>query len=78
MIYPDVDPEIWSRRHNIKIKERKCERCGKMFVSDIPVAIKGYRGFKTPSHDCGEEYVRMTFVPCDPDIKRKWDEALFG
>lgn len=78
MIYPDIDPVVWAKRYGLKLKERECIKCKHLFLSNIPVAIKGYRGFQIPLHECGPEYQRTTFVPYEQEAKAKWDELIFG
>lgn len=78
MIYPEVDPKVWSERYGIDLKERECVCCKKNFLSNIAVAIKGYRGFQIPPHGCGAEYLRTTLVPYGKSEKEKWLLALFG
>jgi len=77
MLLPDIDPKIWAKRYKIKLTKRICIKCNKLFESNIPIAVKGYRGFQIPLHECGEEYVRRTWVPIDEE-KEKWHKVLFG
>jgi len=77
VIYPDTDPKEWAETHKIELKERQCVKCKKMFPCDIPIALKGYRGFQIKEHGCGEEFIRSVMVPVGEN-KEKWDKALFG
>ena len=78
MIFPDIDPQEWARRYNIRFIKRKCSKCNRLFLSDIPIALKGYRGLQTPLHECGKEFQRMTLVPYGKKNKKKWDQILLG
>lgn len=70
MIYPDVDPKEWAERHRIELKDHQCIKCKQFFPCDIPVAMKGYRGFTTATHECGERYAVAVFRPIGEE--RDW------
>ncbi len=78
MLYPDTDLETWSATYKIQPLMKECPCCGKEFLTTIPVAIKGYRGLQTPTHECGEDGVVCLLVPNDKLEKDKWDNLLFG
>ena len=74
MIFPLEDYIEWADKYKIKIRISNCPKCGVEIITNIPFALKGYRGLKTPDHGCGEKYTRKVFVATDPEEKRFWFE----
>ncbi|MDC1175567.1 hypothetical protein OAT67_09220 [Bacteriovoracaceae bacterium] len=75
MIFPlEQDYLSWSEKYNIRIKTAKCPKCGVDIITNIPFAIKGYRGLKSDDHGCGEKYTRKVIVPTSKDEKEFWSK----
>ena len=62
MIYPDVDPKVWTKRYDIDITPNKCMKCGKLLYPEIPFAYKNWRGLVSKTHECGEQYDLIVLV----------------
>lgn len=77
MIYVDEKPEDWSKKHGIDITKKDCCECKKDIICDVPIALKGYRGFQMRKHGCKEHRLAAVFVPIG-DQKDKWNKLLFG
>lgn len=57
MIFVDTDPEAFSLKHGIEIKQHKCYKCGIVVDVNIPWISKDFVGFtSTPHEPCGEQY----------------------
>lgn len=68
MIFPNVKNEIWAKRYNIKPPlEILCGNCQTKLEFSIPVAYDSYRGFKTPSHGCPENFDQYYDVSVDKE-----------
>lgn len=64
--------EEWAEKYGIRAKEGFCPKCGLKIITDIPFAIKGYRGLKSADHGCGETYTRKVMVPSSDEEKKYW------
>ncbi len=64
--------EEWAEKYGIRPKEAFCPRCNIKITTDIPFAIKGYRGLKSADHGCGEIYTRKVMVPTNEEEIKYW------
>jgi hypothetical protein len=76
MIYPDVEPETWAKRHDLDLKDSECLGCKKIFPMNVPCAIKGYRGMRIEEHGCPEKYRRTQLVPVDKEEIEFWNTVI--
>jgi len=53
----------------------KCSTCKKSFKCDVPIAIKGYRGFEMRKHGCPEHRLGAVFTPIG-DEKDAWNNII--
>jgi exosome complex RNA-binding protein Csl4 len=63
---------IWANTHKIRVIKANCPKCHKDIITNIPFAIKGYRGLKSEDHGCGEKYTRKIAVPYSEEEKNYW------
>lgn len=77
MIYVDSLPSEWSRKHQLPITTRVCPCCNESYPLDVPVAIKGYRGFMMKKHQCPEKKYPRLYKPVDQTLKIAWARALY-
>ncbi|MCC7403867.1 MAG: hypothetical protein IT288_05660 [Bdellovibrionales bacterium] len=63
MILVEVSLSTWCDKYGLTVEQEPCVKCGKLLVADVPVALSGYRGLKSQSHDCGKEYDHFVLVP---------------
>jgi len=64
MMYPlEQDYLSWAIKYDIRVKSGCCPKCGQTIITNIPFAVKGYRGLKSDDHGCGEKYTRKVMVP---------------
>ncbi len=78
MIYPEVDSELWARKHGLPIKMVRCMKCKQEMKMSRPIAIKGYRGFQSELHSCGKRYVRALFIPVGKEERKFWLDFKYG
>lgn len=77
MLFPlDTDYRIWAKRYGIGVGKYKCLKCGMDIITNIPFAIKGYRGLKSLDHGCGENYTRKVMTPVGKEEIDFW-KGLF-
>ena len=72
MICPMTTPEEWSKLYGIKIEDKTCLGCKEVFACNIPIAIKGYRGFIIPEHSCAPKYRCSKWVPIGKEELEFW------
>ena len=77
MIYPDVEKDVWLQKYPITPQALRCENCGEIFETAIPILIKGYAGLETPLHQCGRDFLAATFIPTHPKEIQYWS-ALYS
>lgn len=66
MLIPlEQDYLTWASRYDLRVKTGQCPKCKKEIITNIPFALKGYRGLKSEDHGCGEEFTRKTMIPVD-------------
>lgn len=76
MIFPlEVDYLTWSHRYRIKVSSGKCPKCDMKILTNVPFAIKGYRGLKSEDHGCGEKFTRKSLVPTSEKEISYWMKA---
>lgn len=75
MLFPIVPPKDWADLYNLPIKRLECPNCTEMFWCNIPFAMKGYRGFKIETHECGEDHTPSIVIPVG-DEKLRWQEII--
>ena len=63
MIYVDTTPDEWTEKFGCEVTSHICCECKKEIVCDVPIAIKGYRGFEMRKHGCKEHRLAAVFVP---------------
>lgn len=73
-LYPNVPAKEWAERYGLTIEKKKCKKCGKMFLCNIPFAIKGYRGLQTKDHGCGKHYIASIATPVG-EKKEFWERV---
>jgi hypothetical protein len=61
LLFPQDDPNTWSKIYNINIEYVPCICCGIMQEVNIPFATIVKRGFMAELHDCGEEFQAIIF-----------------
>jgi len=76
MIFVEQDPNIWSEKFNIPIKEEVCSGCGCTFTMNVPVVIQGCAGFASPLHDCGTYFVSVFVTPYKKEAKEFWKKVV--
>lgn len=76
MIYPDITTKDWAEIHGLEIVKNTCENCKMDFLVDVPIAIKGYRGFEMRKHGCPDRFLSATFTPHGDSEKREWGEIF--
>ena len=73
MLYPlEQDYLTWASRYNLRIATGSCPKCGLEILTNIPFALKGYRGLKSEDHGCGEKYTRKVLIAVDKTEKEFW------
>lgn len=72
MIFPIEDTLEWAQKYNLSVKVAKCPKCSIEIKTDIPFAITGYRGLKSPDHGCGETFTRKIMVAVDKEEIKYW------
>lgn len=66
MIYPlEQDYLTWASQYDLRVRTGECPKCKKSIITNIPFALKGFRGLKSEDHGCGEEYTRKTMIPVE-------------
>ena len=75
MLYVDEDPEYWSKKHGIEIELIKCCGCKEEIIVNVPIVMKGYKGFQMQKHGCPENNLAAVFVPVGEE--KKWWQNLF-
>ncbi len=71
-----VTADEWAERYGLRIKTLQCPSCLKYFRLDIPIAIKGYRGFQAPPHECGVRFQAVSLLPVGEEEKKIWLNIL--
>lgn len=69
MIFPLIDKNIWSKKYNLSLDPRECEKCKKLSYFTVSVLIQGYAGLQAKC-DCGHEMTRLT--PCKKETIEFW------
>jgi len=73
MIVPlEMDYLTWASKYNLRVKTGKCVKCERELITNIPFALKSYRGLKSEDHGCGEKYTWKTFKPTGVKEKEQW------
>ncbi|PIK15111.1 hypothetical protein [Halobacteriovorax sp. JY17] len=79
MLFPlEQDYLNWTSKYNLRVKTGSCLCCGKEIVTDVPFALKGYRGLKSEDHGCGEEFTWKSFKPIGQKEKDTWDSLTIS
>lgn len=74
MIYPDIDLEIWCRKHGILTDPESCTKCSEQIKMTKPIAIKDYRGVQAqPCDRCGHDSQIARFVPVTIEKLELWE-----
>jgi hypothetical protein len=74
MIFPDVSVEVWCKKHDIKVKNLECPKCGFIQETTIPFITQECVGLMAPLHECGKQYQAATSVSRDPIEREKWKD----
>jgi hypothetical protein len=74
MIYPIIDPDIWTETYGVTTKDGECSKCNKPITANIPFADGDLRGFVSKEHGCGRNYSIMTFISVSKEDKKFWRE----
>ena len=56
MIEVDIETSEWCKIYNLEVEKEKCLNCNKILTTNIPIALKDYRGLKSETHKCGPKY----------------------
>jgi ribosomal protein L37AE/L43A len=78
MIYPLVSKETWSRIYDISPASFTCSCCGKEYAVDVPVAMRGLRGFVSTPHECGAKFNRGIYYPFQKEDKILLENIYYG
>ncbi len=76
MIFPIENYIEWSDKYKIKVSVGKCPRCDEEVITNIPFALKGYRGLKSFDHGCGEKYTRKSMVAIGKEEIESWNKSF--
>ena len=76
MIYIDMDPQEFSKKYRIDITKEFCSACRKEFILDVPIAIKGYKGFEMRKHGCPDHRLAAIFKPVDKKEIDFWNGII--
>ena len=76
MIFPDVAPEEWAKKHKMPIKIGKCGKCKKDFPMNVPIMMEGCAGFSTKIHECGEGFWEVILTPRTDKAKEFWNSVV--
>ena len=74
----DIDPETWSKKHDIKIKSKKCQECNKLLLINEPAISQDYVGFIKKGCECGSTIVKCIFIPYSKEEKDIWSSYNLG
>jgi len=77
MIFVETSAIGWSRKYQLPMNERCCPSCGKKFSMNVPIAVKGYRGFSMELHSCDPKVYPRIYRPVDQKLKLAWSRALY-
>ena len=72
MIYPNVPPEVWAKRHRLSLTPRACPECKVSLSPSIPFATLEYRGLKSEPHGCGPCFDLKRFRAVKGPMKDEW------
>jgi len=72
MLQPIENPVTWANKYGLEIKQANCPKCGILIITDVPFAVKGYRGLKSSDHGCGEMYCRKILTPVSEEEIEFW------
>lgn len=72
MIYPEISTEEWCEKHDLKVIEVKCPKCGLLQHTTIPFIAKKCLGLEAPLHECGVHYRAAAVVSRDPAKRARW------
>ena len=75
MLFPQIKPEDWAKAYHLEVAKRKCLKCKKEILIDIPIATKNYRGFRSQEHGCPEEYHQYILSPSTTQEQQSLLEA---
>lgn len=78
MLYPEVSLQDWIAKHGLRVRLKKCAKCGTELPTNVPVLIRGYAGLETPTHECGRHFNAAIFTPITSDSMKLWNELLFS
>lgn len=76
MIYPDVELNTWLQKYDLEVTEKVCPKCKQLFLTKIPILIKGYAGLETPAHECGSNYKSAIFTPVSNEKNNLWKQVI--
>lgn len=76
MIYPDIELNTWLQKFDLEVTEKLCPKCKQVFLTNIPILIKGYAGLETPEHDCGSQYKAAIFTPTSSEKINFWKKVI--
>ena len=77
MIYVDELPEYWSMKWGLEIETMTCSACKKDFIADVPIAMRGYRGFEMRAHGCPANRLSANFTPIGEE-RKEWQNIVVG
>lgn len=75
MIYVDTTSKEWTELHGITVEKHNCCECKQDIICDVPIAMKGYRGFEMRKHGCEGHRLAAVFVPIGKE-KEEWDNII--